>query len=61
LLTGLVRDGIGLTLVLGHVCVDKVDDIRTDRGLENGGEGNSGSDVLTALGVDVENRSGSGL
>jgi hypothetical protein len=61
LLTGLVRDGIGLTLVLGHVCVDKVDDIRTNRGLENGGEGNGGSDVLTALGVDVENRSGSGL
>jgi hypothetical protein len=50
-----------LTLVLGHVGVDKVDNVRTNGSLEDSRKRNGGGDVLTALGVDVENRSGSGL
>jgi hypothetical protein len=61
LLTSLGRNGIRLTLVLGHVGVDKVDNVRTNGGLEDGRKRDGGSDVLTAFGVDVENRSGSGL
>jgi len=61
LLTSLVRDSISLTLVLGHVGVDKVDNIRTNGSLEDGRERDSARDVLTALGVDVDDRSGSGL
>jgi hypothetical protein len=41
--------------------VDKVYNIRTNGSLEDSRKGNSGRDVLTALGVDVEDRSGSGL
>jgi hypothetical protein len=41
--------------------VDKVDNVGTDGSLEDSGESNSGSDILTGFGVDVENRSGSGL
>jgi hypothetical protein len=61
LLTSLGRDSISLTLVLGHVGVDKVDNVRTNGSLEDGGKGDSSSDVLTTFGIDVENRSGSGL
>jgi hypothetical protein len=50
-----------LTLVLGHVGVDKVDNVRTNGSLEDSRKRNGGGDVLTTLGVDVENRSGSGL
>jgi hypothetical protein len=61
LFTSLGRDRVRLTLVLGHVGVNKVDDIRTNGGLEDGRERNGASDVLTTIGVDVDDRSGSGL
>jgi hypothetical protein len=41
--------------------VDKVDNIRTNGSLEDGGKRNGSGDVLTTFGIDVENRSGSGL
>jgi hypothetical protein len=61
LLTSLGRDRVRLTLVLGHVSVDKVDNVRTNGGLEDGRKRNGASDVLTTIGVDVDDRSGSGL
>ena len=60
-MTSLLGDSISLTLVLGHVGVDKVDNVRTNGGLEDGRKRDGGSDVLTTFGIDVENRSGSGL
>jgi hypothetical protein len=41
--------------------VDKVDNVRTNGGLEDGRKRNGASDVLTTIGVDVDDRSGSGL
>jgi hypothetical protein len=61
LFTSLGRNRVRLTLVLGHVGVDKVDNIRTDRGLEDGRKRDGGSDVLSGLGENVKNRSGGGL
>jgi hypothetical protein len=60
LFTSLGRDSVRLTLVLGHVGVNKVDDIRTNGGLEDGRERDGGSNVLSGLGVNVKNRSGGG-
>jgi hypothetical protein len=57
LMTSLLRDGIGLTLVLGHVGVDKVDNVGTNGGLEDGGEGQSGARAVG--GVNIDDRSGS--
>ena len=37
-MTGLLGHGICLTLVLGNVGVDKVDDIGADGGAEDGGD-----------------------
>jgi hypothetical protein len=56
-MTSLLGDSISLTLVLGHVGVDKVDNVRTNGGLEDSGEGQSGTGAIG--GVNVDNRSGS--
>jgi hypothetical protein len=61
LLTSVVSNSISLTLVLGHVGVDETNDIGTNGGLEDSGKGDGSDDVLTTFGIDVENRSGSGL
>jgi hypothetical protein len=50
-----------LTLVLGHVGVDKVDNVRSDGSLEDSRKRNGGGDILATFGVDVNNGSGSGL
>ena len=51
LVTGLLADGVRLTLVLGHAGVHLVDDIRADRGTEDLGEGYSGA-AGRAIGAD---------
>jgi hypothetical protein len=57
LVTSLLGDGISLTLVLGHVGVNKVDNIGTDRSLEHSRKSQSGTGAI--VGVDVDNRSSS--
>jgi len=37
LVTGIIGDGIGLTLVFGHVGVNKLNNIRANGGQENSG------------------------
>jgi hypothetical protein len=56
--TGLGRDGVGLSLVLGQTGVDGPDNIGTDGGLEDGGE-RGGSTGGLSVGTDDRN-SGSG-
>jgi hypothetical protein len=55
LFTSLGGDGIGLTLVLGHVGVDMVHNVRTDRSLEHSRERHSGIAGLARVGVDINN------
>lgn len=50
-MTGLHGDGVRLPLVLGETSVDRLDDIRADGGLEDGGEG-GGSTAGLAIGTD---------
>ena len=38
-------DGIGLAAILGDVCVDVVDDVRSDRGLHDIGKSDGGSRI----------------
>lgn len=49
-MTSLLTHSIRLPLVLGHPGVGLLDDIRTDRGLENGGE-NCRASAWSAIGV----------
>lgn len=57
-MTSLDGDGVRLALVLGETGVDSLNNIRADRGLEDGREGGGGSAGL-AIGADDRNgRSG---
>lgn len=56
-MTSLLGDGVSLTLVLSHVSVDEVNNVRANRSLEDSGEGQSGTGAIG--GVDVDNRSSS--
>ena len=53
-MTCLVGDSICLTLVLGNVCVDKVDDIRADGGTEDGWDLDGGVGVGALEGEDFD-------
>lgn len=56
LVTSLARDGVGLTVVLGNVAVNKVDDIRADGGLEDGRHLDSGDNRVTSFRVNTHGR-----
>lgn len=58
LLAGLVEDGVGLSSVLGHVRVHEVDDVLSDGGRENSGQG-QGAGSLVVVSVDGYGGSGS--
>lgn len=53
-MTSLLTHGIWLPLILGHSGVDLLDDIRTDGGLENGGEGGRGPAGSAIGAVDAD-------
>jgi hypothetical protein len=56
--TSLHGDSVGLSLVLGHSGVDRLDNVGTDGGLEDGGE-RGGLAGLLAIGTeDRDGRSG---
>jgi len=59
LLTGLLEHTMGLSAVLSHVSVHKLDGIISDRGGEDGGHGNI-TDDLAGRGVRVNGNNGSG-
>ncbi len=54
-MTSLVGDTVRLTRVLGHQGMDVVDDISSDRGREDSGQGHSTS-VSTVDGVHIDSR-----
>lgn len=53
-MTSLLTHGIRLPLILGHSGVDLLNDIRTDGGLENGGEGSRGPTGNAIGAVDAD-------
>lgn len=55
LVSSLTGDGISLTTVLGNVAVNKLDDVRTNGGLEDGGDLDGGASLLTIQAVDSDN------
>lgn len=55
LVTGLLGDCVGLSLVLGNVGVDKVDQVRADGGLQDSGQLDS---VLGLRAIEVEYANG---
>jgi len=57
-MTGLLAHGIWLPLVLGHAGVNLLDDIRTNRSLENARKGSSISAGSAISSVDSDGRSG---
>jgi hypothetical protein len=59
LLTGLLEHTMGLSAVLSHVSVHKLDGIISDRGGEDGGHGNV-TDDLVGRGAGVNGNNGSG-
>jgi len=60
LLTGLLEHTMGLSAVLSHVSVHKLDGIISDRGSEDSGHGHVADDlVLRGVGVNGNNGSGS--
>jgi hypothetical protein len=52
LLTSVGSDGVSLTLVLGNTSPDRVNNVGTDGGLENGGENDVRGSGLSGGGVD---------
>jgi hypothetical protein len=58
LLTSADGDGVGLTVVLGHVGVDELDNVGTDGGVEDSGEWR-GAGLFSGEGEDGENGAGS--
>jgi hypothetical protein len=62
LMTSFVANSASLTLVLAHVGVYELNDIRTDWSLEHGWQRNGANGALAGFGVNVDNRtSGRGL
>lgn len=55
-MTGLLADGVRLALVLGHAGVNRLDDIRADRGREDGRDGVGSSRRSTVLADDGNGR-----
>lgn len=55
LVTGLLAHGVRLALVLSHALVDILDDIGTDGGREDGGDGVGG---LGGLAIGTHDRDG---
>lgn len=55
LVTSLLGDGVGLAVVLVHVLVDELDNIRADGGLEDSGENLGADGLLARLGEDGDN------
>ena len=58
LLTSVGSDGVSLTLVLGNTSPDRVNNVGTDGGLENGGENDVRGGGLTGCRVDSNLRAG---
>jgi len=61
--TSFTADGVGLTGVFGDVGVDEVDDVRTDGGTHDIGNGEGGGGVsghVTFDGVDSDERTSCG-
>lgn len=55
LVTSLLGDGVGLAVVLVHVLVDELDNIRADRGLEDGRQNLGTNGLLAGLGENGNN------
>lgn len=58
LVAGLLADGVRLALVLGHSLVDILNDVRADRGGEDGGHRVGGLGGLAIGAQDRDGRSG---
>jgi len=54
-MTSLYRNSIRLTLILGNVGMNKVDNISTDGSLENGRERNCSDNIITRFRKDGNN------
>lgn len=56
-MTSLLAHGIGLSLVLGHTGVNLLDNVRSDRAGEDGGNGVGSSSGSTIFADDGDGRS----